>query len=196
MAAPAAGQREDMVLLLRLPSLLFDLLRRLFRHDERFAAGWAVSDPPRPAYTAEPAPVAVTPTVPAPVPAAVTPTVPVPAPSAAGAPPPPTADEAIERRIAREATEAAAPDPAPPTPLRPIGDAGHVDQDAELVESFGPADDAGATITVDEPWDGYAALPAAAIVARLRAADPATKAVVALYERGHKNRATVLRAAN
>jgi hypothetical protein len=189
MAVPAAGQREDMVLLFRLPSLLFDLLRRLFRHDERFTAGWATSDPPPPAYTAEPAPVAVTPTVPAPAPA------PAPAPSVVGAPPPPTADEAIERRVAREAAEAAAPDPTPPTPLRPIGDAGHVDQDAELVESFGPADDAGATITVDEPWDGYAALPAAAIVARLRAADPATKAVVALYERGHKKRATVLRAA-
>ena len=34
-----------------------------------------------------------------------------------------------------------------------------------------------------------------AIVARLRGADLATKAVVALYERGHKRRATVLRAA-
>jgi hypothetical protein len=108
--------------------------------------------------------------------------------------PPPTADEAIERRVVREA-EAAASDLTPPTPLRPIGDAGHLDDGGDpLVESFGPADDVGATITVEEPWDGYAQQPAAAIVARLRGADPATKAVVALYERGHKQRATVLRA--
>ena len=68
----------------------------------------------------------------------------------------------------------------------------HLDNGGDpLVESFGPADDVGATITVEEPWDGYAQQPAAAIVARLRGADPATKAVVALYERGHKARATV-----
>ncbi len=107
--------------------------------------------------------------------------------------PPPTAEEAIARRIVRE-DEAAASDLTPPTPLRPIGDAGHLDGGDPLVESFGPADDVGATITVEEPWDGYAQQPAAAIVARLRGADPATKAVVALYERGHKQRATVLRA--
>jgi hypothetical protein len=118
--------------------------------------------------------------------------------SANGAPPP-TAEEAIERRQEREAVENAEPDLGPPTPLRAItGDADHVDREAEIVESFGPADDVGdvgGTITVDEPWDGYAAMPASAIVARLRSADGATKGVVALYERSHKNRATVLRAA-
>jgi hypothetical protein len=152
--------------LFRLPFLLLELLlRRLFGREER----------QRFAPTAAPAPA--------------------PAPSADGAPPPPTADEAIERRLAREAAEAALETP-PPTPLRPIGDAGHLDDGADaLVESFGPADDVGATITVDEPWDGYAQQSATAIVARLRGADPATKAVVALYERGHKRRATVLRAA-
>jgi hypothetical protein len=154
-----------MSLLFRLPFLLFELLlRRLFRGEEqeRFAPTRA-SAPERTDASAFPA-----------------------------AAPPPTADEAIERRVVREA---ATPDLTPPTPLRPISDAGHLDEDADvLVESFGPADDVGATITVEEPWDGYAQQPATAIVARLRGADPATKAVVALYERGHKGRATVLRA--
>jgi hypothetical protein len=156
-----------MGLLFRLPFLLLELLlRRLFGREER----------QRFAPTAAPESARA------------------PAPSADGAPPP-TADEAIARRLAREAAEAAL-DVPPPTPLRPIGDAGHLDDGADaLVESFGPADDVGATITVDEPWDGYAQQPATAIVARLRGADPATKAVVALYERGHKRRATVLRAA-
>lgn len=116
--------------------------------------------------------------------------------SADGAPPP-TAGEAIERRFAREAADATRVTGRPGSP-RPVGDAGHVDREAELVESFGPADDVGdrgGTLTVDEPWDGYAGQAAGAIVERLRGADPATKAVVALYERAHKNRATVLRAA-
>jgi hypothetical protein len=161
-----------MVLLFRLPFLLLELLlRRVFgrEEEERFAAA-----PAPPSTRQRPAP---------PAPAAASPN---------GAPPP-TADEAIERRWEREAELVADP-PPPPTPLRPISDTGHLDDDAELVESFGPADDVGGTITVQEPWDGYAGQPATAIVARLRGADPATKAVVALYERGHKNRATVLRA--
>jgi hypothetical protein len=169
------GNEKDMLLLFRLPFLLLEmLLRRLFGREEqeRFAPTATPQPAAAPAFTES-----------------------APSPSANGAPPPPTADEAIERRVAREAAEAAL-DVPPPTPLRPIGDAGHLDNGADaLVESFGPADDVGATITVDEPWDGYAQQPATAIVARLRGADPATKAVVALYERGHKRRATVLRAA-
>ena len=43
------------------------------------------------------------------------------------------------------------------------------------------------------PWSGYDTQPAAAIVARIRAADEATKAVTLLYERGHKGRASVIR---
>jgi hypothetical protein len=70
----------------------------------------------------------------------------------------------------------------------------HIEEEEELVESFGPARDVGATITIDEPWDGYAGQPADAIVERLREADLATKGVVALYERAHKNRVTVLSA--
>jgi hypothetical protein len=167
-----------MGLLFRLPLLILEfLLRRVFGHDpeqERYEAAARAARPaptPPPPFTTAPGGDA----------------------TANGAPPP-TADEAIARRFAREATATAAPDPEPPTPLRPIGDAGHVETEAEVVESFGPADDVTGTITVAEPWDGYAAQPAGAIVQRLRGADPATKAVVALYERGHKNRATVIRA--
>jgi hypothetical protein len=159
-----------MVLLFRLPFLLFELLlRRLFGRDEQ-EERFATAAPP--SWSSAP---------------------PAAAPRANGEPAPPTVDEALERRAEREAADALA-EPPPPTPLRPIADAGHLDDEDELVESFGPADDVGGTITVAEPWDGYAAQPAAAIVTRLRGADPATKAVVALYERGHKNRATVLRA--
>jgi hypothetical protein len=179
-----------MSLLFRLPLLLLELLmRRLFGREEqeRFAPTAAPAPERGPAQAPE-----------RPVPPVFTGTAPAPSPSDNGAPPPPTADEAIERRIAREAAEAAVAagaDATAPTPLRPIGDAGHVDEEPELVESFGPADDVGATLSVDEPWDGYARQPANAIVARLRDADPAVKAVVALYERSHKNRATVMRAA-
>jgi hypothetical protein len=162
-----------MVFFLRLPFVLIELLlRRLFGREEqqRFAPTPASGRSTTPAFTATP-------------------------PRGPDGPPPPTAEEAIARRFDREAAEGEiAPDLTPPTSLRPIADDGHVDEEAELVESFGPAADVGATLTVDEPWDGYAQQPAAAIVARLRGADPATKAVAALYERGHKNRATVLRA--
>jgi hypothetical protein len=166
MVARAGGHRTSMGLLFRLPFLLLEaLLRRVLGHDDENERFAPQSSAPAPA----------------------------PAQSADGAPPP-TAEEAIARRADREAVDAAAPDLTPPTPLRPIGGAGHLGEEAELVESFGPAGDVGATITVEEPWDGYAQQPATAIVARLRGADPATKAVVALYERGHKQRATVLRA--
>jgi hypothetical protein len=162
-----------MVLLFRLPFLLIELLlRRLFGRDD---------EEERVAPAAPPSPAA-----PAAAPGA----------SANGAPPPPTAEEALERSWEREAEVAAEPAP-PPTRLRPISDAGHLEVSDELVESFGPAadvGDVGGTITVEEPWAGYATQSAAAIVARLRGADAATKAVVALYERGHKQRATVLRA--
>jgi hypothetical protein len=108
--------------------------------------------------------------------------------AAAPEPPTPTAEEAIERRFAREAA-------APPAPLRAVGDDdGHVDVEVEVVESFGPADDVGSALTVDEPWSGYDGQPASAIASRVRGADSATKAVVRLYEQQHKKRATVLRA--
>ncbi|MEO8689639.1 MAG: hypothetical protein ABI611_15675, partial [Solirubrobacteraceae bacterium] len=87
-----------------------------------------------------------------------------------------------------------APPPAPEAEL--LGDEpAHVTSGAEPVASFGPAGDPSPTLQVQAPWDGYDALPAAEIVKRVRAADEATRAVVLLYERGHKDRASVVRAA-
>jgi hypothetical protein len=79
----------------------------------------------------------------------------------------------------------------------PAGDErpAHVSRDADPVASFGPSDDAAARLDVQPPWVGYAEQPAAVIIARVRAADEATKAVVLLYERQHKKRRTVLQAA-
>ena len=62
-----------------------------------------------------------------------------------------------------------------------------------VVESEGAADP-GATIAVEEPWDGYDEMTAADIAKRLRKADTATKAVVRLYERANKQRKSVLAA--
>jgi hypothetical protein len=186
-----------MGLLFRLPLMLLELLlRRLFKRDTDVVTADAARAAATPAATAGPfAP---------PEPAAAAPASPTsPAPTFTGATangaPPPTADEAIERRREREAVDQVAPDPTPPAPLRPIsGHDDHVDREAEVVESFGPADDVGdvgGTITVDAPWPEYDGESASSIVQRLRSADPATKAVVALYERQNKNRATILRAA-
>jgi len=69
---------------------------------------------------------------------------------------------------------------------------GHLDDDEpELVESEGAADP-GPELHVAEPWPGYARLRAAEIIDRLASADPATSAVVRLYESTHRNRRTVL----
>jgi hypothetical protein len=169
-----------MGLLFRLPLLIVEwLARRLFGGDDRYAAAAAAArpaPPPDPPFVGDTgAPVA---DAPAPAEAA-----------------PPTVDEVLARREDRDAATGT----GSVTPLRPISesDDGHVDSEPTLVDSFGPSDDVGdvgGTITVEEPWDGYASQPASAIVTRLRGADAATKAVVALYERGHKNRATILRA--
>ena len=77
---------------------------------------------------------------------------------------------------------------APPAPA-------HVTRGDEAVASFGPADDAGSTVHVQAPWDGYDAHPAAEVIKRVRAGDEATKAVVLLYEQSHKARASVIKAA-
>jgi hypothetical protein len=49
-------------------------------------------------------------------------------------------------------------------------------------------------VHVDAPWEGYDRMRAADIVARLRAADDATRAVVRLYEQQGKARSSVLAA--
>ena len=98
------------------------------------------------------------------------------------------------RRPAAPAATPPAPVPAPEAEL--LGEQpAHVSSGAETVASFGPADDPSPTFDVQAPWEGYDSHPAAEVIKRVRAADEATKAVVLLYERGHKGRTSVIRAA-
>jgi hypothetical protein len=70
----------------------------------------------------------------------------------------------------------------------------HVDSDPVVAYESGPADDVGAQVHVDAPWEGYDRMRAADIVDRLQAADEATRAVVRLYEAQGKARSSVLAA--
>jgi hypothetical protein len=63
--------------------------------------------------------------------------------------------------------------------------------DVTLAETEGGATP-GATLRVDEPWDGYGSMKAGDIVTRLKSSDAATKAVVRLYEQTHKKRKSIL----
>jgi hypothetical protein len=87
---------------------------------------------------------------------------------------------------------AAAPAPAAPPEPAPA----HVSREAETVASFGPADDPSAALEVQAPWREYDSQPAAEVLKRVRAADEATRAVVLLYERAHKARSSVIKAAS
>jgi hypothetical protein len=53
----------------------------------------------------------------------------------------------------------------------------------------------GAEVQVDEPWEGYAAMPVPDVLARLDGADPITRAAVRLYEQRNEAREAVLHAA-
>ena len=73
-----------------------------------------------------------------------------------------------------------------------------IDDEPELVAEVaepGAEDGAGAELEVDEPWEGYDKLAADDVIARIRQADVAELAVTELYERSHKQRRTVLAAA-
>jgi hypothetical protein len=107
---------------------------------------------------------------------------------------------AARPRAAARPRPAPAPTPAPEPPPAPeaerLGDEpAHVSREAETVASFGPADDPSPRLEVQAPWDDYDTQPAGEVVKRVRGADEATKAVVLLYERGHKSRASVIKAA-
>ena len=74
-------------------------------------------------------------------------------------------------------------------------EAGHVDQELELVaESHDPeaAEPPGATLHVDEPWDGYRRMKVAEITAQLEGQPPEVLAAVELYESTHRKRRGVL----
>jgi hypothetical protein len=96
-------------------------------------------------------------------------------------PPPPPADEP---------PPAAAEAFGPPEPTR--GEAARAREAAREAEATD--DSPGPEVHVDEPWPGYRKLRAPDIVDRLQAADDATKAMVRLFESGHRKRRTVLAA--
>ena len=125
-----------------------------------------------------------------------------PAPAAAPAAPTPVADEppASPIEAAAEAVEdAGGPeidvyDALPPEPL--IDEPTPVEPDEIVAESADPgaADGAGATIRVDEPWDGYKEMTAPAIIDRVVVADAATLTAIRLYEGQHRKRKSLLAA--
>jgi hypothetical protein len=59
----------------------------------------------------------------------------------------------------------------------------------------GAEDGAGAAVTVDEPWPGYARMNAKDVIERLAHATPAELAAVQLYESLNRDRQTVRAAA-
>ena len=77
----------------------------------------------------------------------------------------------------------------------PDAEPAHVSEEATFVESFaepGAEDGAGAEITVEEPWDGYAGMKAPEVIARASGASEVELAAAQLYERAHRKRASVL----
>jgi hypothetical protein len=107
-----------------------------------------------------------------------------------------------------EAAHERPPEPRPEptvydeTPLTPLTTeeqrAKSLDDEDELIEEFaesGAEDGAGATVEVDEPWNGYGAMHADDVIDRIQTANAAELAVLELHERAHKQRETVLTAA-
>jgi hypothetical protein len=105
----------------------------------------------------------------------------------AGAPDPtgPSVPQGERRAIDMEPV--ASSEPAPPT----------LDGEDELVYSTADTDaDPSATLrVVDPPWEGYDAMRANEVVARLKEVDESTRAVALLYEQSHRARKRVLEAA-
>ncbi|HEY0345324.1 MAG TPA: hypothetical protein VGC59_11780 [Solirubrobacteraceae bacterium] len=155
----------------------------------RSAPAPAPPAPPAPAAPARPAPAPERP-APAPVRPAAEPAPPEPPVAAAPMPPPAPAAPAPP--------PAAVPDvPAvPPIEVVPDltpGQAARIREEQREAEASDESP--GAEVHVDEPWNGYASMNAPEIIDRLGASDEAVKAVVLLYERTHRARKTVMRAA-
>lgn len=143
---------------------------------------------PRSAATRAPAPAptngsgSATPTRPA------EPEAPAPAPEAGNGASAPLASERLEDEGLTTSVDLDAPAPAAPD---------HVSEEPVLVREEaepGAEDGAGASIRVDEPWDGYRRMAARDVVTRLSASSPAELAAVQLYESTHRKRQTVLAA--
>jgi ferritin-like metal-binding protein YciE len=100
----------------------------------------------------------------------------------------PYAERAERRRAARREAPKVADGPSTAEAAR-----ARARETDEVVETEGAAAP-GAQIRVDAPWDGYDRMKAGDIVARLRSADEATRAMVRLYEQATKGRKSVLEA--
>jgi hypothetical protein len=112
-----------------------------------------------------------------------------PSPFTATPPPPPATASS-----AAPATPPSTP-PATTLPAPIIEEPAHVSEEPTLVEEFaepGAEDGAGASVTIDEPWDGYSSMKAKQIRPRLEGATLAELAAVQLYEGAHRRRESVL----
>ncbi|MDQ6744576.1 MAG: hypothetical protein M3Z27_00925 [Actinomycetota bacterium] len=101
--------------------------------------------------------------------------------------------------VAAQEAIARVPDPpaASASATAAVEEPAHVSEEPVLVESFaepGVEDGAGAQVTVDEPWEGYAQLNAEDVIARIGEASAAELAAVDLFERVNRNRSTVIAA--
>ena len=118
-------------------------------------------------------------------------------PSAApGAEPAPPAERTEPLRARRRTPQPMRPaEPAAPAePPEPE----HVSEEPVLVAEVadaGAEDGPGPAISVAEPWDGYRAMKADEVVARIAEASREELAVIELYEGTHRRRKTVLAAA-
>jgi hypothetical protein len=128
------------------------------------------------------------------------------APGRTAPPPAPTRDTGSETEEAPyEGTAVEIPpdetvyDGTPPTPLVPAEErAKTVDDEPELVEESaepGAEDGAGPEIEIEEPWEGYSGMKADEVIARIEDATAAELAILELYERAHRDRTSVLTAA-
>jgi hypothetical protein len=122
------------------------------------------------------------------------------------------ATERLIELALRLSTPAPASSPAPPTPPVPPEEPmtpdvqtapepapAHVSREASFVESFadpGAEDGPGAAVHIAEPWTGYGRMTANEVIARFAGASAEELAAVALYERAHRGRRTVLAAAD
>ncbi len=106
------------------------------------------------------------------------------------APVAPEAELATKPETAPEAAVATEPGNHPSARLR---------KEAELVEAFaepGAEEGAGAAVHVREPWEGYGHMNAHDVIGRMADAGPEELADVELYKRAHRDRQTVLAAAD
>ncbi len=108
-----------------------------------------------------------------------------PAPRDRRAPPPPREPE----------PPPAEPGPGATPPL--VAQPAHVSEEPSIVTELaepGAEDGAGAQVTIEQPWDGYAQMSAKEVIARVGDADAALLATVSLYESANRARQTVLSA--